>query len=135
MAKKKVAKKSSLASVGARLGKFALGCPEANEEHPWGERAFKVRGKTFLFLHQERGHLSLSLKLPQTGQQALKLPFAKPTGYGLGKSGWVTASFDESNDGAAAQVPVEMFEEWITESYLAIAPKRLTQQLREAEPE
>ena len=51
------------------------------------------------------------------------LPFTKPTGYGLGKSGWVSASFPDG------QIPVDMLKEWIDESYRAQAPKKLIAQL------
>jgi hypothetical protein len=47
-------------------------------------------------------------------------PFAEPTGYGMGKSGWVTSSF-----GKRDTVPVELLCEWMKESYRAIAPKKL----------
>jgi hypothetical protein len=50
----------------------------------------------------------------------LWLPFAKPTAYGLGKSGWVTAELE-----AGEPVPVDLFQRWIDESYRAHAPKRL----------
>jgi len=50
----------------------------------------------------------------------LMLPFAKPTGYGLGKSGWVSASFT-----AKERPPLDLLREWIDESYRAIAPKKL----------
>ena len=72
---------------------MALSLPEVREDHPWGHSAFKVGKKAFLFMASENGGLSLSVKLPQSGLLALSLPFAQPTGYGLGKSGWVTASF------------------------------------------
>jgi hypothetical protein len=55
---------------------------------------------------------------------ALTLPFASPTEYGLGKSGLVTARFEPDDE-----VPVEMLEEWIDESFRAIAPKRVIAQL------
>jgi hypothetical protein len=55
---------------------------------------------------------------------ALMLPFTKPTGYGLGKSGWVSASFADGDD-----PPVEMLKEWIDESYRAQAPKKLVKTL------
>ena len=45
--------------------------------------------------------------------------FATPAGYGLGKSGWVSAHFEKKDD-----VPVGLLEQWIDESYAAIAPKR-----------
>jgi hypothetical protein len=107
-----------------RLRKFALGFPEVREDHPWGHSAFKVGGKAFLFMATEDGGLSLSVKLPQSGLMALSLPFAAPTGYGLGKSGWVTASF-----AAKASPPVPVLERWVEESYRTIAPKKLVARL------
>ena len=66
------------------------------------------------------GSLGLSVKLPSSGEEALDLPFARPTGYGLGKSGWVTARFEPGD-----RPPFELLKDWITESYRAIAPKKL----------
>lgn len=59
---------------------------------------------------------------------ALMLPFAEPTGYGLGKSGWVTATF---NAGEKAP-PVALLKQWLDESYRAIAPKKLVKALEPA---
>ena len=109
---------------GARLRKLALGYPEAHEDMPWGHHAIKVKGKAFVFLAADETTFSLSAKLPSSGGVALKLPFASPTEYGLGRSGWVTARFPR-----AAQVPVEVLAMWIDESYRTIAPKRLVAQL------
>jgi predicted DNA-binding protein (MmcQ/YjbR family) len=99
----------------------ALRFPEAVEEFPWGHSAIKVRGKAFVFMGAEGGKFGLSCKLPHSHEAALLLPFATPTGYGLGKSGWVSANFEEKD----ARVPVALLEEWIGESYRAIAPKKL----------
>ena len=63
--------------------------------------------------------LSFSVKLPRTGFQALALPFAKPTEYGLGKSGWVTVRL-----GKATKALTDQCMLWIDESYRAVAPKR-----------
>jgi hypothetical protein len=63
---------------------------------------------------------SLSAKLPSSRDVALKLPFASPTHYGLGKSGWVTATFPRKSN-----VPLDLLKLWIDESYRAVAPKRL----------
>ena len=73
------------------LRAFALGFPEAYEDFPWGERVAKVKGRVFVFLGMDGDTLGLTVKLPQSGMLALGLPFASPTGYGLGKAGWVTA--------------------------------------------
>jgi predicted DNA-binding protein (MmcQ/YjbR family) len=83
-----------------------------------------VKGKTFVFLALDEEGLSLSAKLPLSGVAALALPFASPTGYGLGKSGWVTARF-----AAGDEVPLELLHEWLDESYRAIAPKKLSARL------
>jgi predicted DNA-binding protein (MmcQ/YjbR family) len=118
--------KKTLESIELALRDFAMKFPETTEDHPWGHRAIKVKGKTFLFLGGESNtkELSLSVKLPNSRDIAVDLPFAEPTGYGLGKSGWVTARFTKIGD-----VPVDMLKAWIDESYRAIAPKRLVKGL------
>ena len=103
------------------LRSHALSLPEAGEEFPWGHSAFKVRGKTFLFLNKEAAELSLSVKLPVSRDFALVFDFAEPTGYGLGRSGWVTARF-----GADDEPDLDLLKRWVTESFRAVAPKKLS---------
>ena len=56
------------------------------------------------------GRFSVTTKLPHTGVMATSLEFAEPSGYGLGKSGWVTAVFEEGDVPAelavASEIPV-----------------------------
>lgn len=113
-----------LTREGSALRKFALGYPEATEDMPWGHHAIKVKGKSFVFLAADAESLSLSAKLPSSAGVAVKLPFASPTEYGLGRSGWVTARFPRG-----ARVPLDVLRLWIDESYRAVAPKRLVAQL------
>lgn len=122
--------KPELAKVERALVQHAASFPEVAEEAPWGHRAFKVKGKTFLFMASEGGVLSMSMKLPDSGAVALELPFAEPTGYGLGKSGWVSARFESGRN-----VPVPMLRAWIDESYRAIAPKKIVALLLDAQVE
>ena len=110
--------------VEAVLREHALSYPGAHEDFPWGHRAMKVNDKTFLFMTIDGEKLNLSAKLPDSKDAALTLPFTEPTEYGLGKSGWVTAHFE-----GASQVPVPVIKAWIDESYRAIAPKKLVEQL------
>lgn len=112
------------ASPRKTLLDFALSLPGAYPDHPWGETVAKVGKKVFVFLGHDERAVGFSAKLPASSEAALLLPFAKPTGYGLGKSGWVTASFDEGED-----VPVDLLLGWIEESYRAIAPKKLVAEL------
>ena len=118
--------KKTLESIELELRDHAMSFPETTEDHPWGHRAIKVKGKTFLFLGGDKSEkeLSLSVKLPSSRDMAVDLPFAEPTAYGLGKSGWVTARFRKVSD-----VPAEMLRAWIDESYRAIAPKKLVKTL------
>ena len=117
--------RNDLRAIEATIRERALGYPETKEEFPWGHRAMKVRGKSFAFLVLEGGEFSMSLKLPSSAEAALDMPFAQPTGYGLGKSGWVTVRFRGKE-----KVPTELLLEWIDESYRAIAPKKLVMSLQ-----
>ncbi len=113
-----------LKKAEAELRKFALGYPGAWEDHPWGERVAKVEKKVFAFFHVDATQLSMSFKLPSSGSIALSLPFASPTGYGLGKSGWVSSRF-----APAERPPIDVLKRWIDESYRAVAPRRLVAEL------
>ena len=108
-----------LNGIAAEIRTFALGLPETTEDFPWGERAFKVRGKAFVFLSVSEG-VSFSVKLPKSGKQALVLPFTEPTHYGLGKHGWVTVRPPKDTKALREQI-----EDWIRESYRAVAPAKL----------
>ena len=110
----------TLAALEARLRAAAAAYPEVQEDHPWGESAFKVRGKVFMFLHRGDGEISLSLKLPVSREFALVWDFAAPTGYGLGKSGWISCRI-----GADTDADPELLLGWLDESYRTIAPKKL----------
>jgi len=112
-----------LTAEGEALRLFALRLPETHEDNPWGHAAIKVRGKVIVFLSSDDGGLLLSAKLPESGGAALHLPFASPTGYGLGRSGWVSARF-----AAGEAVPIALLEEWIEESFRAVAPKKIVRE-------
>ena len=117
---------TDLSAAFERLRAHGLSLPEAVEEHPWGHSALKVRGKTFVFLNLDADRLSLSTKLPVSRDFALMLDFTEPTGYGLGRSGWVSSAF-----GSADEIDLELLERWILESFRAVAPKRLAASLPE----
>lgn len=118
----------TIGSCYEELRRFGLSHPEAIEEAPWGHCALKVRKKSFVFLNIGETELSLSVKLPASRDFALIFDFAEPTGYGLGRSGWVTARFSEG-----AEVDLELMKRWIAESYRAIAPKKLGALLTDSE--
>ncbi len=107
------------------LRKLGLSFPEAHYKSPWpGHMDLAIRDKTFAYLSLEGEPLSISCKLPKTGALALELPFTKPTAYGLGRSGWVSAAFTTSEE-----PPLELLRDWLLESYCAQAPKKLSKTL------
>lgn len=98
--------------------------PGAHLKSPWpGHSDLAVNDKTFAYLSAPGDPPSLSLKLPLSRSLALDLPGAEPTPYGLGKSGWVSMSFE-----GVKPPPRELLEQWLDESYRAQAPKRLLAQ-------
>ncbi len=118
---------TTLKAAKARLLKYALAKPDATLEHPWGENVAKVRGKVFVFFGMTAPAVDapyadyvMGVKLTNALLFAKSQSYVEAMGYGLGKSGWVSV---KKPKGAA---PMEMFEEWIDESYANVAPKRKT---------
>jgi predicted DNA-binding protein (MmcQ/YjbR family) len=118
---------SRLTSAAAQLQAVALALPGSWEDYPWDERVVKVRKKIFLFLTKDddlADMLHVGLKLPDSAEEALTFPFVEPTGYGLGRAGWVSARFTPKD-----RPPVDILSDWVDESYRAIAPKSFIAEL------
>jgi predicted DNA-binding protein (MmcQ/YjbR family) len=108
------------AAAWKALKKHAASKDGAWEDHPWGETVYKVGKKVFVFLGSAEYGYGCSCKLPDSHEAAITMfSFAEPTGYGLGKAGWVSARFEKNQD-----VPLDLLKAWIDESYAAVAPKR-----------
>jgi predicted DNA-binding protein (MmcQ/YjbR family) len=107
---------------------FALALPGAYEDHPWEETVAKVNKKVFVFLGSEESPSwpSMTVKLRDSHEQGLGIPGAEPTGYGLGKSGWVTIPF------RTKLPPLGVLTDLVEESYRLVAPKRLIAELHES---
>lgn len=116
-------------AIADRLRAFGLTYPGAHLKSPWpGHNDLAVNDKTFAYLSVAGQPFSISCKLARENAEAAlsMMPFTKPTAYGLGKWGWVTATIE---DGDGIAIPVELFEEWIDESYRKQAPKKLLREL------
>ena len=108
----------------ARLESIVSVLPEAErvDIEAWGgEPTFRVRGKNFIFTDQ--GATGLSVKLPKEEAAAVVAtdPRAQPTGYGLGRHGWVSVEVGEDAD----EDRWRQVEEWVRTSYTMVAPKSL----------
>jgi predicted DNA-binding protein (MmcQ/YjbR family) len=107
-----------------RLEQIVARLPEAErvDIEAWGgEPTFRVRGKNFVFTDQDAS--GLSVKLPKEEAEAVVAtdPGAEPTGYGLGRHGWVSVAIGEGADDARWQE----VEEWVRTSYTLVAPRTL----------
>jgi predicted DNA-binding protein (MmcQ/YjbR family) len=90
-----------------------------------GEPTFRVRGKNFVFT--DTAATGISVKLPKEEAAALVAtdPRAVPTGYGLGRHGWVSITLT----GRLTRDGWREVEEWVRTSYTLVAPKRLARQI------
>jgi predicted DNA-binding protein (MmcQ/YjbR family) len=95
--------------------------PEAEKTFLFGDHeVFRVRKKVFVWLGDgEKGGTYVSVKLKDSQQAALMLPFVKPAEYGMAKWGWISADFPKG------KFAPEMVKQWIDESYRHTAPKKL----------
>jgi predicted DNA-binding protein (MmcQ/YjbR family) len=108
-----------------RLEAIVARLPEAErvDIEAWGgEPTFRVRGKNFVFSAMDAS--SISVKLPKEEAEAVVAtdPAAEPTGYGLGRHGWVSVKIGKDTKARWQQV-----EEWVRTSYTLVAPKKLAQ--------
>ncbi len=115
-------KPSPAQKTRALLLAHAMAKPGAHEDFPWGELVVKVAKKVFVFLGRDEGDgVGFSVKLTTSLREALAHPRATPTGYGLGKSGWVSFDFP-----TAAELPMKQARAWLDESYINVAPAKLS---------
>ena len=107
----------------AELETFALDLPGAFADMPWeGDHVAKVGKKIFVFFGSGEPP-TIAVKLPESADHALATPGAVPTSYGLGRHGWVTVPVGRP------EAPPDLLQDWIEESYRAIATKRLVDEL------
>jgi predicted DNA-binding protein (MmcQ/YjbR family) len=110
--------KREIEAMAKKLRAHALNYPETSEAFPWSESAFKVKGKTFVFMRADEKELSFSVKLSESRDRALALSGSEPTHYGLGAKGWVTLR-------PTSKTSLKVLLSFIDESYRANAPKRV----------
>lgn len=107
-----------------RLEQIVAELPEAERvdiEEWGGHPTFRVRGKNFVFSNVEA--TSLSLKLPRDEATAVVATddAVVPSGYGLGRHGWISVTLAES----PTEERFEELREWVRTSYTLVAPKTL----------
>jgi predicted DNA-binding protein (MmcQ/YjbR family) len=107
-----------------RLEKIALQLPEAQrvDIEAWGgEPTFRVRGKNFVFAAHDASSISVKLSKEEAAAVVATEASAEPTGYGLGRHGWVSVTIGAKPDADRWK----QVEEWVRTSYTIVAPKSL----------
>jgi predicted DNA-binding protein (MmcQ/YjbR family) len=117
-----------MASKMERLEAIVDRLPESSrvDIEAWGgEPTFRVGGKNFVFTTPEAD--SITVKLPHEEGAAIVAtdPQASPTGYGLGRHGWVSISLT----GRLSAARWREIEEWVRTSYTLVAPPRLARRV------
>ena len=108
-----------------RLEAIALALPEAArvDIEAWdGEPTFRVRKKNFVFTNPEATSISVKLTKEEAEAVVATEPRAEPTGYGLGRHGWVSIDLGAKPDW-------EQVTEWVRTSFTMVAPKALARQV------
>ena len=115
-----------------RLEAIVEDLPEAErvDIEAWGgEPTFRVRNKNFVFTNAEVSGLSVKLPKEEAAAVVATDPGAEPTGYGLGRHGWVSVEVADDADDARWQ----QLTEWVRTSYTMVAPKKLARLVLEAD--
>jgi len=111
-----------------RVEQIALRLPEATrvDIEAWGgEPTFRVNGKNFIFANPEATTISVKLDKGEAEAVVATDDLVTPTGYGLGRHGWVTVAVGK----ATSAKRWREIEDWIRTSYTLVAPRRLARQV------
>jgi predicted DNA-binding protein (MmcQ/YjbR family) len=82
-----------------------------------------VRGKNFVFSDPSADHLSFKVTKDEAAAVVATDAAAEPTGYGLGRHGWVSLSVEPD----AGEERWTQIAEWVRTSYTLVAAKKLAQ--------
>lgn len=107
--------------ISEELRTAAMALPEASEGTSCVNRAFRVGKKAFFYLGEKPDHIRLMVKLGPSLEAAAAMNDPRVS---VGKHGWTTIRMP--NDELFG---LDQLNSWISESYRALAPKKLVAQL------
>lgn len=100
--------------------------PQTEEGASCVNRAFKAGGKNFVFLGEKDGECTIRLKLDGSVPELQALAKTDAERWQVGKGGWTLIRFPPDD-----APPVADLQRWITESFLLLAPKKVSKLLAE----
>lgn len=110
--------------VSEQIRAHALTFPETEEGTSCVNRAFKAGGKNFVFLGEKDDECNMRLKLDASIPEIQKRAKSEEKAWDVGKGGWTMLRFAPENPPPAADL-----ERWVTESFMLLAPKRVSKLL------
>jgi predicted DNA-binding protein (MmcQ/YjbR family) len=113
-----------------RLEQIVSRLPEAKrvDIEAWGgEPTFRVGGKNFIFASPDVTTITVKLSKGEADAVVATDSQVTPTGYGLGRHGWVSIGLGHR----PSQARWREIEEWVRTSYTLIAPRRLARHVLE----
>jgi hypothetical protein len=122
---------TALEKTEAELTAFGLAMPETTLGPGWATtRVLKVKDRLFFIFGDRReapGELTLTMKLPISAGMVQDLYFVRESTGWWRQHDWVIARFSADDD-IKAEMPT--LKAWMTQSYWAMAPKRLARLVR-----
>lgn len=116
----------------AELTKFGLSLPETSVGPGWATtRVLKVRSKMFYVFgdrNEQPNELTIIVKLPISAGMVQDLYFVRESKGWFKQHDWVIAHFDAEDDVLAE---LSTLKGWMTQSYCAMAPKKLAKLVRD----
>lgn len=114
----------------AELTAYGLSFPETSVGPGWGATRFlNVQKKSFAVFGEKaepRDALTIIMKLPVSAPMAEELPFVRPARGWFKQHAWVIAHFGPDDDIFAE---MQTLKGWLRQSYVAVAPKKLSRLL------
>ena len=107
-------------ATSRRIRDLAMELPETTEGSSCVNRAFKAGGRNFAFLGETEEECRLRLKLDASIPRVQALNGSLPGAFEIGKFGWTMLRFPPDEP-----PPTKDLEQWITESFQLLAPKKL----------
>ncbi len=114
----------------AELTAHGLTFPQTDVGPGWAlTRCLRVRGRMFAIFGdkaQPEDQLTIITKLPVSYEMVQDLPFVRPGSLWYRQHQWAIAHFGPDDDILAER---DTLRAWITQSYIAMAPKKLGRQV------
>jgi hypothetical protein len=110
--------------ISEKIRNHAMTFPEVEEGTSCVNRAFKAGGKNFVFLGEKDEECNIRLKLDGSIPDIRELAETDGERWQVGTNGWTMIRFRPDQP-----PPLKDLKRWITESFLLLAPKRVSKLL------